>query len=57
MFRLSPPRKVSWFAALVFLVVGVVAYMGYLPFLSGWAFWLVVISAVWLLLATLLNNL
>jgi heme A synthase len=55
--RLSPPRRISWLAALFFLVVGIVAYLGYLPYLGGLSIWLVVISSVLLLLATLLNKL
>ncbi|MCJ7567364.1 MAG: hypothetical protein MUO58_07475 [Anaerolineales bacterium] len=55
--KLSAPRKVTWWVALIIGVVGILANFVTIPFLSGYAFWLVVIGFVLLVLATYLKDL
>jgi hypothetical protein len=55
--KLSAPQQVTWWVALVIGVVGVIAYLVTIPVLSGFAFWLVVVAFVVLVLATLLAGL
>jgi len=55
--KLSAPMQITWWIALALVVIGVVASLGALPVIGAYAFWLVVIGAVLLLLATLLKGL
>lgn len=55
--KLSAPKKVTWWVALIVGVVGILANFVTIPFLSGYAFWLVVIGFVLLVLATYLKDL
>jgi len=55
--RLSAPKQVTWWIALVVGVLGILAYLVTIPVLSGFAFWLVVVAFVLLLLATFLVGL
>ena len=55
--RLSAPQQVTWWIALIVGVVGMLAYLGTIPGLSAFAFWLVVVGFVLLVLATLLKGL
>jgi hypothetical protein len=50
--KLSAPQQVTWWVALVVGVVGIIAGLVTIPVLSGFAFWLVVLAFVILLLAT-----
>ena len=54
--RLSAPKKNTWWVAIVIGVVGIVAKFVAIPFLSVYAFWLVVIAFVILALATYLKG-
>ncbi len=54
---LSAPKQVTWWIALIVGVVGIVASLTTIPVLSAYAFWLVVIAFVLLLLASLLKGL
>ncbi len=54
--KLSAPKKATWWVAVVVGVVGIVANFVTIPFLSGIAFWLVVIGFVLLALATYLKG-
>jgi hypothetical protein len=53
--NLSAPKQITWLVALVIAVLGVLAQL--VPSLNTYAFWLVVIAFVILLLGTLLENL
>jgi hypothetical protein len=55
--RLSAPKQVTWWIALVVGIVGVLARLVIIPVLSGYAFWLVVVAFVLLILATFLEGL
>ena len=50
--KLNAPKQVTWLIALLIAIVGVVSYFVAIPVLSGIAFWLVLVSAVLLLVAT-----
>ena len=54
---LSAPKQVTWLIALIVGVVGIVVSLVTIPVLSGFAFWLVVVAFVLLILATLLKGL
>ena len=55
--RLSAPRQITWWIALIVGAVGILAHLGTIPVLSGLAFWLVVVAFGLLTLATLLKSL
>ena len=55
--KLSAPKQITWWIALVVGVIGVLAHLVTIPVLSGFAFWLVVVAFVLLILATLLKDL
>lgn len=55
--RLSAPKVITWWVALIVGVVGILASLVAIPVLSGFAFWLVVIGFVLLLIATLISGL
>jgi len=55
--KLSAPKQITWWIVLVVGVIGVLAHLVTIPVLSGFAFWLVVVAFVLLILATLLKDL
>ena len=55
--RLSPPKQVTWFIALALAVLALLGFTGTIGSLSPFSFWLALISAALLLLATLLKDL
>ena len=57
--KLSPPKVVTWWFAVIVGAVGVLLYLGYvrIPTLSPYIFWLAAGSAGLLALATLLSGL
>jgi len=55
--QLNAPKQITWLIALALVVIGIIAQLVTIPVLSGLAFWIVVIAAVLLLLATYLPNL
>jgi nicotinamide riboside transporter PnuC len=55
--RLSAPKQATWWIALVVGVIGILANLVTISVLSGYAFWLVVVAFVLLILATLLKDL
>jgi 4-hydroxybenzoate polyprenyltransferase len=55
--RLSAPKVITWWVALVLAVLGLLASLVTIPVLSGIAFWLVLIAAALLLLATAIEGL
>ena len=54
--KLNAPKKNTWWVAVVIGAVGIVAKYVAIPFLSVYAFWLVVIAFVILALATYLKG-
>jgi hypothetical protein len=55
--RLSAPKQATWWIALVVGVIGILAKLVTISVLSGYAFWLVAVAFVLLILATLLKDL
>jgi hypothetical protein len=55
--QLSAPKQVTWWVALALVVIGIIAQLVTIPVISGFAFWIVVVAAVLLLLAAFLPNL
>jgi hypothetical protein len=54
--KLSAPKKNTFWIAVVVAIVGVLATFVAIPVLSGFAFWLVVIAFVILLLGNVLRG-
>ncbi len=54
--KLSAPKKVTFWVAVVVAVIGVLASLVTIPLLSGFAFWLVVIAFIILLLGNLVKG-
>ncbi|MCJ7531934.1 MAG: hypothetical protein MUO64_13005 [Anaerolineales bacterium] len=54
--KLSAPKRITWTVALVVGLLGILATFVTIPVLSGFAFWLVVVAFVILLLATALGG-
>jgi hypothetical protein len=55
--RLSAPKNVTWWVAVVLAVLGVLGTLTSIPFVSDNAFWFVVVGFVLLALGTLLKGL
>ena len=54
--KLSAPKQITFWIAVVVAVVGVIASLVTLPVLSGFAFWLVVIGFVILVVGNLVEG-
>jgi len=55
--KLSPPRVITWWIAVVIGVLGILATLVTIPGLTPYAFWLVVIGFVLLAVATAVDGL
>jgi len=55
--RLSAPKTITWWIAVVLGVLGILGHFHTLPFVSANAFWFVAVGFVLLALATFLKNL
>jgi len=55
--RLSPPKQITWFVALALAVLALLGQTGIVGALSPYSFWLALIAAALLLLATLVKGL
>jgi hypothetical protein len=55
--KLSRPKEITWWIAVVLGVIGILAFLGAIPGLSAYAFWMVVGGFVLLALGTLLRGL
>jgi hypothetical protein len=55
--RLSAPKKVVWFIALVLGLLGVIFVFIHVKYLSDYTYWMVVIAWVLMMLATLIKGL
>ncbi|HNR01890.1 MAG TPA: hypothetical protein PKK59_05085 [Anaerolineaceae bacterium] len=53
--KLTPPKTITWVIALIVGVLGIIGQLA--GFFGGFAFWLVVIGFVILVLSTLLKDL
>jgi hypothetical protein len=55
--RLSPPKQVTWYVALALAVLALLGQTGVISQLSQYSFWLALIAAALLLLATIVKGL
>ncbi len=55
--KLSPPKQVTWFVALALAVLALLGHTNTLAIASPYAFWLALIAAALLLIATIVRGL
>ena len=55
--KLSPPKQITWFIALALAVLALLGYTGTIAALGPYSFWLALIAAALLLLATIVKGL
>jgi len=55
--KLNAPKKITWLISLIVGALGIVAHFVAIPVLSVYAFWLVVVGFVLLILGTFLKGL
>ena len=55
--KLSPPKQITWFVALALAVLALLGQIGTIAVLSQYSFWLALIAAALLLLATIVKGL
>ena len=55
--RLTPPKNVTWWVAVILGVLGLLGHFGAVDVLSPYAFWLVVAGLALLAVACLVRNL
>jgi len=57
MMKLSPPKNITWFIALALAVLALLGHTGTIVALAKYDFWLAIVSAALLLIATLVKGL
>ena len=55
--RLSPPKVITWWIALILGFLGLLGFLGVIAGLAQYAFWLVAAGLALLLIACLVKNL
>jgi hypothetical protein len=55
--KLSPPKQVTWFVALALAVLALLGFTNTIAALSPYSFWLALIAAALLLIATIVKGL
>jgi len=55
--KLNRPKEITFWIAVVLVLIGIMAHLGSIPGLAGYAFWLVVSGFVLLALGNMLRNL
>jgi len=55
--KLSPPKQITWFIALALAVLALLGETGVMASLTPYSFWLALIAAALLLLATITKGL
>jgi lysylphosphatidylglycerol synthetase-like protein (DUF2156 family) len=55
--KLSPPKQVTWFVALALAVLALLGHTNTLAAATPYAFWLALIAAALLLIATIVKGL
>ena len=55
--KLTPPKQITWIIALALAVLALLGHAGIIDALAAYAFWLALVSAGLLLLATLVKDL
>jgi hypothetical protein len=54
--RLNPPKKIVFYISIALAVVGLIASLFTIPFLSDFAFWLVLVAYILLALGNVLKG-
>lgn len=54
--KLSAPKVVTFWVSVALAALGLLAFLVTIPFLSGFAFWIVLIAFIILLLGTLIKG-
>jgi heme A synthase len=55
--KLSRPKVITFWIAVILVAIGILAALGTIPALSAYALWMVVVGFVLLALGNFLNNL
>ena len=55
--KLSPPKQITWFVALALAVLALLGEIGVVSQLGQYSFWLALIAAALMLLATIVKGL
>ena len=55
--KLSPPKTITWWIALILGVLGLFGFLGVIAALSQYAFWFVAVGLGLMLVATLVKGL
>lgn len=55
--KLSPPKVITWWVALILGVLGLFGFLGVIASLGQYAFWLAAAGLALMLIATLVKNL
>jgi len=55
--KLSPPKNITWFIALALAVLALLGYTKTIAPLTPYAFWLALVAAALMLLATIVKGL
>lgn len=55
--KLNRPKEITFWIAVVIVLLGIMAHLGSIPGLAGYAFWMVVGGFVLLALGNLMHNL
>lgn len=55
--KLTPPKQITWWIAVILGALGFLGTLVTIPFVSGAAFWFVLVGLVLLALATLIKGL
>jgi hypothetical protein len=55
--KLTRPKVITWWIALILGVLGLIGHLGVIAALSPYAFWLIAVGLALLLLATLIKDL
>lgn len=55
--RLSPPKQVTWWIALILIVIGILGELGTIATASGYAFWFAAAGGALMLIATMTKGL
>jgi len=55
--KLSAPKQLTWWIALILGIIGLIAQLVTIPVLSGLVFWIVLVALVLMLVATFIPGL
>jgi hypothetical protein len=55
--KLSPPKNITWFVALALVVLALLGFTKTIAPLTPYAFWLAIIAAALMLIATIVRGL